>query len=260
MVNIHIMGKIICISNLKGGTGKTTTAVNLAASLSVFEKRTLVIDCDPQGNLSIAFGIDRNNIKKDLYRALMGEVDLLQVIMETGMDFLRIIPSRFELLNAEARVSKTPGGEAALRKLLDQVKDQYDFIIIDSPPSLGFFSVMSLVASDWLIVPIQFHIFSMEGLARMLPLVQRVRKTVNQNLKIAGILITMTGSTGKMMEQQAEEAAESIRKSVFKTIIPFDEILSECSEIGIPVILKDIDSKVAKAYLDFAEELLEYFS
>jgi len=240
------MRKIICIANQKGGVGKTTTAINLSASLAAAERKTLLIDCDSQGNATSGMGIDRDMIsKQNLYHALIGKVSLKEVIVGTQLPHLDMAPSNQDLIGIEVEFIHLEEREKKLRSLLHQLDTAYDFIIIDCPPSLGFLTVNALVASDYLIVPLQCEYFAMEGLGYLLNTVRLIKARLNPALTLGGILLTMFDSRNLLSHRVSEDVRSHFGKSVFKTVIPRNVRLSESPSHGLPIILYDIKSRGA---------------
>ncbi|MBN1930595.1 MAG: ParA family protein [Desulfobacterales bacterium] len=251
------MGHIICIISQKGGTGKTTTAVNLAASLAVFEKKTLVIDCDPQGNATTGLGINKKKLSNDLYSFLTHKVSSQDILSDTDLKFLKAIPSKYGPLHFETNPSGGVNIQKSLQNLVHGVVDQFEYIIIDTSPAPGALSMAALAASEWLLIPLQYQIYALEGLGRLLNRVQQVRKTLNANLKIGGILFTMCDENVEhLLAQSIKTNSSNLKNNIFTTTIPYDGILRASSDFVKPIVLYDIKSKGAKAYLDLAIEIM----
>jgi chromosome partitioning protein len=251
------MRKIICIANQKGGVGKTTTSINLAASLAAAERKTLLVDCDSQGNATSGMGIGREMIsKQNLYHALIGQVPLKEVIVGTQLPYLDIAPSNQDLIGIEVEFIALEDREKRLRSLLHQLETAYDFIIIDCPPSLGFLTVNALVASDYLIIPLQCEYFAMEGLGYLLNTVRLIKAKLNPALTLGGILLTMFDSRNLISHRVSDDVRSHFGTNVFNTIIPRNVRLSESPSHGLPVILYDIKSRGAVSYMELAQEIL----
>ncbi len=249
------MNKIICIANQKGGVGKTTTAINLASSLAAAEKQTLLIDGDSQGNATSGMGMTSNG--NNLYHALIGQAQMSEVILATAIPHLDIITSNQDLIGVEVEFIHLEEREKRLRNLLKSLDKQYDFIIIDCPPSLGFMTVNALVAADFLIVPLQCEYFAMEGLGYLLNTVRLVKAKLNPDLALGGILLTMFDPRNLLSHRVTEDVKKHFREKVFKTIIPRNVRLSESPSHGLPIILYDIKSRGAVAYMELAQEIIE---
>lgn len=249
------MNKIICIANQKGGVGKTTTAINLASSLAAAEKQTLLIDGDSQGNATSGMGMTSNG--NNLYHALIGQAQMNEVILATAISHLDIITSNQDLIGVEVEFIHIEEREKRLRKLLKSLDKQYDFIIIDCPPSLGFMTVNALVAADFLIVPLQCEYFAMEGLGYLLNTVRLVKAKLNPELALGGILLTMFDPRNLLSHRVTEDVKKHFGEKVFKTIIPRNVRLSESPSHGLPIILYDIKSRGAVAYMELAQEIIE---
>jgi chromosome partitioning protein len=251
------MRKIICIANQKGGVGKTTTAINLSASLAAAERRTLLIDCDSQGNATSGMGLDRDAVSKNnLYHALIGKSPLKEVIVGTQLPHLDIAPANQDLIGIEVEFIQIEDREKKLRNLLHHLDTAYDFIIIDCPPSLGFLTVNALVASDYLIVPLQCEYFAMEGLGYLLNTLRLVKARLNPALTLGGILLTMFDSRNLLSHRVSEDVRSHFGKGVFNTVIPRNVRLSESPSHGLPIILYDIKSRGALSYMELAREIL----
>jgi len=251
------MNKIICIANQKGGVGKTTTAINLSASLAAANKKTLLIDADSQGNTTSGLGIDRKLYDKaNFYHAMIGQAPLDSVIIQTALPNLEIIPSNQDLIGLEVEFVHLEDREVRLRQILKSLDRDYDFIIIDCPPSLGFMTVNALVAADSLIVPLQCEYYAMEGLGYLLNTVKLVKANLNPQLALGGILLTMFDARNSLAHRVTEDVRKHLGNKVFKTIIPRNVRLSESPSHGLPIILYDIKSRGAIAYMELAEEIL----
>ena len=251
------MRKIICIANQKGGVGKTTTAINLAASLAAAEQKTLLIDCDSQGNATSGVGIDKIIIsKKNLYHSLIGKFPLKDVIIGTQLPLLDVVPANQDLIGIEIEFVALENREKRLRNLLNTLDMAYDFVIIDCPPSLGFLTINALVASDSLIIPLQCEYFAMEGLGHLLNTVKLVKTRLNPSLGLAGILLTMFDTRNLLSHRVTEDVRKHLGKKVFSTIIHRSVRLSESPSHGLPIILYDVRSRGAIAYMELAQELM----
>jgi chromosome partitioning protein len=252
------LSKIICIANQKGGVGKTTTAINLSASLAAAEKKTLLIDCDPQGNATNGVGIDNAAIKENnLYHVLIERVPIEEAIFSTDIPTLDVVPSNQNLIGVEVEFVSLPERENRLKKILKNIDSSYEYIIIDCPPSLGFLTVNALVASDHLIIPLQCEYFALEGLGQLLNTMKLVQARLNPTLSLAGILLTMFDTRNRLSHRVAEEVNKYFSLKVFKTIIPRNVRLSESPSHGLPIILYDINSRGALSYMELAREILE---
>ena len=251
------MSKIIAIANQKGGVGKTTTAINLSASLAASEKRVLLIDCDPQGNTTSGVGIDKTSVQeKNLYRALIGTIPLEDAVLKTQIPSLEVVPSNQDLIGIEVEFVSLEDREKKLKNILKTLKNTYDFTILDCPPSLGFLTINSLVAADGLIIPLQCEYFAMEGLGHLLNTVRLVKARLNPALTLRGILLTMFDVRNKLSHRVAEEVRSHFGEKVFKTVIPRNVRISESPSHGLPIILYDIQSRGAISYMELAHEIL----
>lgn len=250
------MAKIISIANQKGGVGKTTTAVNLSASIAVAEKRVLLIDFDPQGNTTSGVGIAKNGSKDGIYQAIIQHKGLRDVIKDTAIAFLKTAPSTIDLIGAEVELIDEPTREVRLKDALRDVILDYDYIFIDCPPSLSLLTVNALTASDSIIIPMQCEYYALEGLSQLIKTIGLIKKKLNPHLEIEGILLTMFDPRNNLAHQVAEEVKTHFPQKVFNTIIPRNVRLSESPSFGKPVILYDITSKGALSYMELAKEIL----
>ncbi len=251
------MGKIICIANQKGGVGKTTTAINLAASMAVLEYKTLLVDADPQANSSSGLGFDPKNIKVGLYECLVHDVNASDVILQTEFPNLNLMPSNIDLVGAEIELIDIPNRERIMKKVLEPIKNDYDFIIIDCSPSLGLITTNALVATDSVIVPVQCEYFALEGLGKLLNTIKIIQKNLNNKMQIEGILLTMYDSRLRLSNQVVEDVKLHFQDMVFDTIIQRNTKLGEAPSFGVPVLSHDADSKGSMNYLNLAREILQ---
>lgn len=251
------MGKVISIANQKGGVGKTTTAINLAAGLAVLEYKTLIIDADPQANATSGIGFDQRNIKTSIYDCMLNDVAPEDIILQTGTPNLDIIPSHIDLVGAELEMKDMPRREYMMKRVLDKLKENYQFIIIDCSPSLGLVTVNALVASDSVIIPVQCEYFALEGLGKLLNTVKIVQSRLNTELEIEGILLTMFDRRLRLSNQVVEDVQTNFGSLVFETLINRNTTLGEAPSHGESVIMYDIESKGAQNYLDLAREILQ---
>ena len=251
------MAKVIAIANQKGGVGKTTTAINLAASLAVLEYKTLLIDADPQANSTTGNGFDLRNIQLSLYDCMVNETPVSQVVLETETPNLYLLPSHLDLVGAEIELINHPNREYVLRKTLEPEQGNYDFIIIDCSPSLGLITVNSLSASDSVIIPVQCEYFALEGLGKLLNTIKIVQTRINAELKIEGILMTMYDGRLHLSNQVVEEIKNHFAELVFNTILHRNTRLGEAPSFGKPVLLYDAESTGAVNYLNLAKEILQ---
>lgn len=251
------MGKSIAIFNQKGGVGKTTTAVNFAAALAEKGKRVLLIDNDPQGNLTSGVGVDKNSLEKSIYHVLINEASIEDVIIRTGFEHLDILPGSVDLAGAEIELIDFEDREFLLKKQILKVKDAYDYIIVDCPPSLGLLTINALVAVDSVLIPIQCEYYALEGVSQLVNTFNLVKKSINSNLEIQGVLLSMFDGRTNLSIQVVEEVKKHFKQLVYATIIPRNIRLAEAPSFGLPIIHYDRKSKGAESYLELAEEFLE---
>lgn len=251
------MARIIGIANQKGGVGKTTTAINLAASLAVLEYKTLLVDADPQANSTTGVGFDLHNITQSLYDCMVNEAQAKEILLKTDIPNLDLVPSHIDLVGAEIEMINYPNREGVLKKILEPIRDDYDFIVIDCSPSLGLITVNALVASDSVVVPVQTEFFALEGLGKLLNTIKIVQNRLNPELQIEGILMTMYDGRLRLCNQVVAEVRRHFEEIVFSSIIHRNTRLSEAPSFGKPVILYDAESKGAVNYLNLAKEILQ---
>jgi len=251
------MRKVISIANQKGGVGKTTTAINLSATLATAEKKTLLIDCDAQGNASSGLGINREkSAEKNLYSALINKVPLQDVILPTCIPFLDAVAANQDLVGIEVEFVQIQEREKQLKRLIRELDAEYDFVILDCPPSLGFLTLNALVASSSVIVPLQCEYFALEGLGQLMSTLKLVKTRLNPFLSLGGILLTMFDSRNLLSRRVSEDVRSHFGSSVFNTVIPRNVRLSESPSHGLPIILYDIKSRGAVSYMELAQEVL----
>jgi chromosome partitioning protein len=250
------VAKVISIANQKGGVGKTTTSVNLGACLAHIGKKVLLVDIDPQGNATSGMGVEKADVNQCVYNVLVDDVDVKQVILPTSEENFDIIPATIQLAGAEIELVPTISREVRLKRALDTVKNQYDYILIDCPPSLGLLTLNSLTASDSIIIPVQCEYYALEGLSQLLSTVRLVQKHLNKNLAIEGVLLTMLDARTNLGLQVIEEVKKYFQDRVYKSIIPRNVRLSEAPSHGKPIITYDAKSRGAEVYLELAKEVI----
>ncbi|MCR5559057.1 MAG: AAA family ATPase [Schwartzia sp.] len=249
------MAKIIAIANQKGGVGKTTTAVNLSACLGKLGKRVLLVDFDPQGNATTGCGLDKTSLEKSVYQVIMRELNLKDAVQHTEYE-IDVLPASIDLAGAEVELATSEERETRLKDALDAARGDYDYIIIDCPPSLGLLSLNSLAAADEILVPIQCEFYALEGLSQIVDTIDLVHEEINPDLQIAGVLLTMFDPRTNLSAQVVDEVKKFFEDKVFDTIIPRTVRLSEAPSYGMPVIAYDSAAKGAKVYMELAEEVL----
>lgn len=251
------MGKIIAIANQKGGVGKTTTAINLSAALAILEKKVLLIDSDPQANATSGIGIKEDSYDIDLYDVLVSDMSIKEVVIDTNLNFLQLVPSSINLVGAEIELVNQENREFVLRKKLADIKDDYDYIIIDCLPSLGLITINALCAADSVIIPVQCEIFSLEGLGKLKNTIAMVKESLNPNLEIEGLVMSMFDKRLRMANMVVNEVKSLVNDNVFDTIIHRNSKIGEAPSFGQPVILYDADSKGTVNFLNLAYEFLK---
>ena len=250
------MAKIIALANQKGGVGKTTTTINLAASLATLEKTVLVVDADPQANASSGLGVDITEVECSLYECIINQTDVHEAIYTTDIEGLDIIPSHIDLVGAEIEMLNLNDREKIIKKLLDPIREEYDYILIDCSPSLGLITVNALTAADSVIIPVQCEYFALEGISKLLNTIKIIKNKLNSHLEIEGFLLTMFDSRLRLANQIYDEVKRHFQELVFKTVIQRNVKLSEAPSHGLPVILYDADSTGSKNHLALAKEII----
>jgi chromosome partitioning protein len=252
------LSRILTIANQKGGVGKTTTAVNLAASLAAAERRTLLIDVDPQGNAGSALGIRRDDSDRTVYEVLLDGIPLAEAVRKTELKFLDLVPASKHLVGAELELAELDARESRLRRAVEPVAGEYEYVVIDCPPSLGLLTLNGLVAARGVVIPLQCEYYALEGLADILRTIELVKAGPNPELKVDGIVLTMF-SANNLANQVADEIRKTFSKQVFKTVIPRNVRLSEAPSHGKPILLYDVSSKGCQSYLELAREVAKRF-
>ena len=251
------MGKITAVANQKGGVGKTTSAINITASLAAAGKRVLLIDADPQGNSTSGLGIDKDNLSGSLYDLYTAAKPIEELIVPTGLDFLKIISSNIELIGAELELTGKENRETILKQEIEKIRHEYDYIFIDCPPSLSLLTLNALVAADTLLIPMQCEYYALEGISMLLKTINLIKSNYNPSLDIEGILLTMYDPRNTLAHQVTNELNKHFGDKVYKTRIPRNITLAEAPSHGKPVILYDIRSKGAQSYMELAKEIIE---
>ena len=251
------MGRIIAVANQKGGVGKTTTSINLAACLAEKGKKVLAVDMDPQGNLTSGLGVDKDSVEKSIYELIIGEVDIKEVINKEVLENLDIIPTSIDLSAAEIELIGVDDKEYILRNAIDQVKDQYDFVIIDCPPSLSMLTINAMTTADSVIVPIQCEYYALEGLSQLIHTVELVKDRLKSKLEIEGVVFTMYDARTNLSLQVVENVKDNLQQNIYKTIIPRNIRLAEAPSYGLPINKYDPKSTGAESYMRLADEVIE---
>ena len=251
------MGRIIAVANQKGGVGKTTTSINLAACLAEKGKKVLAVDMDPQGNLTSGLGVDKDSVEKSIYELIIGEVDIKEVINKEVLENLDIIPTSIDLSAAEIELIGVDDKEYILRNAIDQVKDQYDFVIIDCPPSLSMLTINAMTTADSVIVPIQCEYYALEGLSQLIHTVELVKDRLNSKLEIEGVVFTMYDARTNLSLQVVENVKDNLQQNIYKTIIPRNIRLAEAPSYGLPINKYDPKSTGAESYMRLDDEVIE---
>ena len=251
------MGKIIAIANQKGGVGKTTSAINLAASLAALEQKTLVVDADPQANSTSGLGFNPKEVENSIYECMVDDIPVRPIITKTELNYLYLLPSHIDLVGAEVEMVDLEEREYKMRHALADIKDEYDYIILDCSPSLGLITINALTAADSVIIPVQCEYYALEGLGKLLNTIKIIQTRLNPQLEVEGILLTMYDARLRLANQVVEEVTSHFQHMVFSTLIPRNIKLSESPSFGLPAIAHDADSKGAISYLNLAQEVMQ---
>ncbi|MDD2572927.1 MAG: AAA family ATPase [Bacillota bacterium] len=252
------MSRVIAVFNQKGGVGKTTTNVNLSSCIAVRGKKVLVVDIDPQGNTTSGLGIDKKALKKTIYEVLIGDIKAEQVIFKTAVENLYIMPSSVQLAGAEIELTEFEAREKMLKKALKEVRDNYDYVFIDCPPSLGLLTINALTAADSVLIPIQCEYYALEGVSQLMNTIWLVQRGLNPDLKVEGVVLSMFDGRTNLSIQVVDEVKKYFKSKVYTTIIPRNIRLAEAPSYGVPILMYDPKSKGAEAYVELAEEFIEY--
>jgi chromosome partitioning protein len=257
VLELAIMAQIICIANQKGGVGKTTTAINIAAAMADAGKDTLLVDCDPQANATTGIGVNKSDLTYTLYHGLIGEASAQDTVADTYLEKLKIIPSRVELIGFEVEMMNQPNREKILKNLLHNLSGSFDYIIIDCPPSLSLLTLNAMTAADYILIPLQSEFYALEGLGQLLQTVKKIKENLNPGLRISGIVLTMFDKRTNLSLQVAENAEKYFKELVFKTRIPRNVRLGEAPSFGKPIIHYDSASTGSINYLRLAKEIMK---
>jgi chromosome partitioning protein len=252
------LGKVVAIANQKGGVGKTTTAVNLSSCLAFAEKRTLLVDMDPQANATSGLGVEKNKVERSVYEVLIENLPAREALIKTDLPLLNLLPSNIKLVGAEVELVNLIAREKKLHSALEPVRDLFDFVLIDSPPSLGLLTINTLTAADSVLIPIQCEYYALEGLSQLLNTIELVQRNLNGDLKLEGVLLTMYDSRLNLANQVADETRKYFGEKVYKTVIRRNVKLSEAPSFGKPIIMYDILSQGAENYINLAKEILNH--